>query len=46
VTTAVTGRDGSVVVEAPLGSLQVCIGRLVERVWSAVDLETVVEINV
>ncbi len=40
---AVTGRDGSATVEAPLGKVDVMVGDSHEEAWVAVDLETVVE---
>ena len=41
---AVTGSDGSVTLEAPLGRVEVCVGSAREEAWVGVDLETVVEI--
>jgi hypothetical protein len=42
---AVTGRDGSVTVEAPLGKVEVTVGRVREETWVGVDLETVLEVT-
>jgi hypothetical protein len=41
----VTGRDGSVTLEAPLGRVEVCVGSIREEAWVGLDLETEVEIN-
>ena len=42
---AVTGRDGTVSMQAPLGKVEVSVGSRREEAWVAVDLETVVEIE-
>ena len=42
---AVTGRDGSVALEAPLGKVEVCVGSITEETWVGLDVETVVEID-
>jgi hypothetical protein len=41
----VTGSDGSVTLEAPLGKVEVCVGSVREEAWIGLDLETVVEIT-
>jgi hypothetical protein len=43
---AVTGKDGTASVEAPLGKVELRVGDVREEAWVAVDLETVVEITV
>ncbi|MFN0059527.1 MAG: hypothetical protein ACKVX7_13805 [Planctomycetota bacterium] len=40
---AVTGRDGSVSVEAPLGKVHVTVGKCTEEVWVGAESETVLE---
>jgi hypothetical protein len=42
---AVTGRDGTATLEAPLGKVVVTIGSRREEAWVGVDQETVVEIQ-
>jgi len=42
---AVTGRDGSAMLEAPLGKVEVRVGSVREETWIGVDCETVVEID-
>jgi hypothetical protein len=43
--TAVTNKHGVASVEAPLGRVEVRIGRVHEVAWIAVDVETVVELT-
>lgn len=43
---AVTSRDGTASVEAPLGNVQVEVDAVSVEAWVGVDLETVVEITV
>lgn len=41
---AVTGRDGSVSLDAPLGRVEVCVDGVTEEAWVGLDVETEVEI--
>jgi hypothetical protein len=41
---AVTGGDGTVSLDAPLGKVQVCVEGVTEEAWIGLDVETEVEI--
>jgi hypothetical protein len=41
----VTGGDGTVSLEAPLGKVEVSIGRFREEAWVGLDQETVVDVR-
>lgn len=43
---AVTGSDGTVTLEAPLGKVEVFVGRRSEEDWVGIDTTTEVEIKV
>ena len=42
---AVTGRDGTITMEAPLGLVHVTVGSRSEEAWIGVDVATEVEIE-
>jgi hypothetical protein len=44
-TSAVTGRDGSASVEAPIGRVEIEVGRVREEAWVSLDRETFVAIT-
>jgi hypothetical protein len=44
-TFAITDADGIASVEAPLGKVEVRVGKIWEEAWVGVDVETVVEIT-